>query len=482
MLSSVTPVISTSDLARTGQHNHMSVGILDPDSMRRNAVYSSVSGLRSATFLPQVVPLPWVGAPRLLRNQSLDVVLVAVDGATDAALRMIEILCDEGGLTAMAYSRVTDDDLLIRCMRAGVREFMSYPFGHGVIKEAFDRVLRHSKQPSQPSAVNGRSFVFVGAKGGAGVTTAASNFAISLVRESGKSTLLIDLDLPLGDAALSLGVANGFSTVDALREIDRLDPAFLKELTVQHSSGLSVLAGPGRSVHFAVEPETIDKLIATACQGFEHVVVDAGSRWELAETRLFQEASTIYLVTQVGVPELRNANRVLMADLLSHESKVEIVLNRYTASTFGIGDDAIQKALTRSPHWRIPNNYQAVRDMQISTVSLMAKESGIQSVIRQMARAASGIALDNGTKKKRFGLFSSNRDAAPKTRLLPQAGREKITGTRFATGGLIGVRRDWNTLRASKRHRRIWLKRSAYSESDHPPGTVHRSSRQSPLS
>jgi len=35
-----------------------------------------------------------------------------------------------------------------------------------------------------------------------GTTTVACNFAVELAQESGRSTLLIDLDLPLGDAAL----------------------------------------------------------------------------------------------------------------------------------------------------------------------------------------------------------------------------------------------------------------------------------------
>jgi MinD-like ATPase involved in chromosome partitioning or flagellar assembly len=58
----------------------------------------------------------------------------------------------------------------------------------------------------------------MGAKGGAGVTTVACNFAVALAQEPGQKTLLIDLDLPFGDAALNLGVISEFSTIDALQE------------------------------------------------------------------------------------------------------------------------------------------------------------------------------------------------------------------------------------------------------------------------
>ena len=91
---------------------------------------------------------------------------------------------------------------------------------------------------------------FLGAKGGDGVTTLACNFAVSMAKESGQSTLLIDLDLPLGDAALNLGVVAEYSTINALQNAARLDSAFLSKLLVKHSSGVSVLAAPGKFPQF----------------------------------------------------------------------------------------------------------------------------------------------------------------------------------------------------------------------------------------
>ena len=87
-------------------------------------------------------------------------------------------------------------------------------------------------------------FVFLGAKGGCGVTTIASNFALALAQESGQNTLLIDFGLPLGDAAINLGMAAEYSTANALQDSNRLDANFLSGLLAKHSSGLNVLAAP----------------------------------------------------------------------------------------------------------------------------------------------------------------------------------------------------------------------------------------------
>jgi pilus assembly protein CpaE len=133
------------------------------------------------------------------------------------------------------------------------------------------------------------------------------------------------------------------------------------------------------------------------------VVVDAGSKWELTDTRLFDMISTVFLVTQVGVAELRNSNRLITGCLQPYTSKLEIVLNRYTAEMLGIDDAAIESALTRPASWRIPNDYPAVRQMHNTAEPL--RESNIQRAIKKMATTASGLLDDVQEKKKRFGIF-----------------------------------------------------------------------------
>ena len=131
-------------------------------------------------------------------------------------------------------------------MRAGAREFLT----------AAPAARRHCRRAGAgfdppfgglPRQTAGRKlFVFLGAKGGCGVTTIAANFAVALAQESGQRTLLIDFGLPLGDAAINLGMVTEYSTANALQDSSRLDANFLRSLLAKHSSGLSVLAGSGR--------------------------------------------------------------------------------------------------------------------------------------------------------------------------------------------------------------------------------------------
>ncbi|MGB7264837.1 MAG: AAA family ATPase [Terracidiphilus sp.] len=396
---------SRSPIGGNGHAHALSIAVVDPILERRNSVVSVLCGMRTNSLIPKVTNLQEVANSGLLLSQGFDVVLLAVDGDPEAALKTIEALSRSGIVTPMAYSQHSNDDLLIRCMRAGVREFLIFPFAAGVIEEAIGRTQSRGQLTPDTKKVSGKSFVFLGAKGGSGVTTAACNFAISMAQESRRSTLLIDMDLPLGDAALTLGLTSEFSTVDALRDPERIDSMFLHQLSTQHSSGLYVLGAPGKFLRTHITTEAIDKLISVASKTFEYVVVDAGSRWDLVGTRVFDFVSTIYLVTQVSIAELRNSNRLITGCLQGYSPKLEIVLNRYKSEMFGIGAEEIEDALTRPADWRIPNDYPAVREMQNTAVPLALKQSGIQKAILVMARIASGLPAEQ--QKKRFSLFGT---------------------------------------------------------------------------
>ena len=238
------------------------------------------------------------------------------------------------------------------------------------------------------------------------MTTLASNFAVSLARDSGQKVLLVDLDLPFGDVALGLGLTAGYSTADALQNHARLDTNFLSRLLVKHDSGLSVLIAPGKVVSAPTVPDAINKLLAVARQEFEHVVVDSGSRLEMAATALFEPDAFVYLVSQVGISELRNSNRIISEFFKADFPKLEIVLNRYMPSSLGVDEEHITKALTRRAEWKMPeDNVSSVRKMQTTATPLVLEDSQMSRVIRQMARTACGLSAEPERKKRIIGLF-----------------------------------------------------------------------------
>jgi pilus assembly protein CpaE len=195
-----------------------------------------------------------------------------------------------------------------------------------------------------------------------------------------------------------------YSTANALHDTNRLDANFLASLLTEHSSGLQVLAAPSEFSKNQPPPGAIDKLISVARQNYDYVVIDAGSRVDLKGSALVEDSAIVYLVTQIGVTELRNANR-MVSHFFSHRiHTLQIVLNRYAPRALGFDESHITKALTRPAEWKIPDDYATARRTQNTATPIALEDSPISRAIRQMARAACGMP-EHREKKKRFSFF-----------------------------------------------------------------------------
>lgn len=382
----------------------LSVVLIGPDEARRAAVAAALAGplcgaRRELSFYPGVEDVP------KLIERNFDVVIVDLDSNPEAALDLVESLCSGSPSTVMVYSSGADAELMIRCMRAGAREFLTEPFAQTKMAEALVRASARRTANRATRKADGKLFVFWGAKGGSGVTTVSSTFALWLARESEKKTLLIDLDLPLGDTALGLGLTSQYSTVEALQNFGRLDSNFLSRLLVQHGSGLWVLTAPGKMIKADTTNEAVEKLLWVARQDFDYVVVDSGSRLDLAGSALFDMDAMVYLVTLVTIPELRNSNRLITEWLAAEGRRFEIVINRYSRSSMVIDEEQLAKALTRDAHWRIPEDLSAAKKMDATAAMLAESDSPVSAAVRKMARVACGLGAVPEKKKGKLGLF-----------------------------------------------------------------------------
>ena len=149
--------------------------------MRRPRCSASARQVEFTSFLPIRPALDDV--PRLL-EQNYDVIIIDLDSNSEYALELVESICANGSATVMVYSVKADSELLVRCMRAGAREFLTLPFAQNMMAEALVRASARRPATRTPKKVGGRLLVFLGAKGGDGVTTLACNFAVALARES----------------------------------------------------------------------------------------------------------------------------------------------------------------------------------------------------------------------------------------------------------------------------------------------------------
>ena len=386
----------------------ISVALIGPDETRRKAIASALvecPGVQVQEI--SSYPADLEDIPKMLEEHH-DVVIVDLDGDPKLALNIVENICDDGSRTVMVFSEKADQELVVRCMRAGARELLVLPITATDMAAALDRITERLSGSRPARRKGGKLFVFLGAKGGCGVTTLATKFATALAYESGDKTLLIDLGLPLGDVAIHLGIVAKFSTDNAFQDSSRLDTNFLTSLLTRHDSGLFVLTAPGELPQTEVTVDAVDKLLTVASKSFDYVVVDAGSRLDLKSSALFDISATICLVTQVGVSELRNANRLISQLFATRGRKLQIILNRYTPQNVLFDEEHITKALTRPAQWMVPNDFASARRIRKATSPYALEDSPIPIAIRKMARKACGLP-EKDEKKKGFSFFGRAR-------------------------------------------------------------------------
>jgi pilus assembly protein CpaE len=225
------------------------------------------------------------------------------------------------GIVIVASS--LDPVLMLEAMRAGVTEFVTEPVTQSELKAAIDRVA--AKRPVRDP---GQVFAFVGGKGGVGTTTLAVNVATALAT-SPLPTLLVDLHVAYGDAALFVGTEPRFSVADALENIHRLDDSFLRTLVGHTKFGLDLLASSDRAVVAPVDVRAVRSLIDCAASHYPCVVLDV-PRSDSTMLDALELVTKIVVVANQELATVRSASRMAAALRQRYgKDRVAVVVSRY---------------------------------------------------------------------------------------------------------------------------------------------------------
>jgi pilus assembly protein CpaE len=386
----------------------LSVAIFAADNDQRAILQVLVDGTSVARTVCANSTLPLSASDPVIRKTLAfgpDVILIdlAADGVT-GALRAVELLHQELPASALfVIGPMTQPQLIVSAMRAGVREYIERPTTTTDLLEAFVRLTATRRRPGSESS-RGRVFTVVNAKGGSGATTTAVNLALAL-QNIHPSTALVDL-APLGHCALHLNLKPAFTISDAITNLHRLDSSLLESFMTRHERGLRVLAGP--SVPVATEHSASDfaRLFDMIAGMFHYVVVDASSRLDSA-TRLASNLSEkILLIAHADVASLWSAGRV--AQYLGEtgsRDRFALVLNRYR-KVGGFNEAETEAAIGAPVLWRIPNQYFVVSTAIDRGVPLM------QGPNTEIARSITGLAKvltkdDLEVKRTTWSLFKT---------------------------------------------------------------------------
>ena len=299
-----------------------------------------------------------------------------------------------------------DPALMLAGMRAGVTEFIAEPLNQPEFDVAFVRLLGQRKQ-----AVDGPVFAFVGAKGGVGTTTMAVNVATALAKLAKGPTLLVDLHLAYGDAAVFLGADPRFSLVDAFENMHRLDVEFLKSLVVNTASGVALLASADRPASRPVDVRRLAEVVQLAASQYAYTVLDV-PRSDLAVLDSLDQVTNLIVVANQELATVRNAGR--MATVLRGrypESNVATVINR-TDLRAEIGQLDVEKVVGGAITHQFPSDYRrALTAMHKGRPLALDNHNQLSASLTDLARELAGVARDKAPKPAGLlrGLLSGRR-------------------------------------------------------------------------
>ena len=317
-----------------------------------------------------------------------------------------------------------DPQMMLEAFRLGVKEFIPQPINPQEMDAAlgrFEERLR-SRAPNKERKA-GKVVSILGAKGGVGASTVATNLATSTKYVApSKSVALVDLNLANSDLTLFLDLPTSAGFRDLSHDLSRLDETILQSVLVKHRSGVDLLPSgydglDGMTPASGCITHSLDLMQSL----YDVVFVDCGHRLDITKEAL-DFSSTILLVMTLNVPAIRRTKQFLDVFRDAHygSSKIMLIVNRYS-----LRDEELlrhtEETLMHKVNGLIPNDYgstnRAINEGQ--PLPALASRAAITQWYLQQ-----GAAFGTAERDERHEVATSKNDLKGSflTRYLPGLG------------------------------------------------------------
>jgi pilus assembly protein CpaE len=273
------------------------------------------------------------------------------------------------------------------------------------------RKASHSGRRAQGhSGRRGRVVTVFSPKGGTGKTVTATNVAAALAKLEGKRTLLLDLDLQFGDAAIMFGIEPEKTIYDLVVAPGELDTEKLAGYTTHHACGVEILPAPLRPEDAELVTETkLAQLLDVARESFDVIVVDTSPFFHGPMLATLDRTDELLLICGLDIPTLKNIRLSLSTlDLLSFPiERIRVCLNRAN-SKVGMKPAEVEAALDAKVKFQIPSDRIVPLAVNRGTPAVLAEpKSEFSRAIAEMARALAPVeAAPSAGKKQRKRLLA----------------------------------------------------------------------------
>jgi pilus assembly protein CpaE len=278
-------------------------------------------------------------------------------------------------------------------MQAGARDFLPGALSTEDLVASIDRAAAQSAKAAGSRAAS--LIAVVNAKGGSGATFVASNAAYIMSAVSGRSTVLMSLDMQFESLAPYFDVTLKHGLIQVLESAKELDAVALDAFMTQHGSGLRLLAPRPESSFDSLNERSADlaTLLDKMTVQYERVLVDMPRRADRYTGAVLERATRIVLVVQQTVSHLRDAKRMMQIfrDHRVGAEQVLAVVNRYEKGSL-ISMDDVQRALPNVQVLSVPSDFKTVAESINLGVPMHehARSSAVTKALTNLAKMLGG--------------------------------------------------------------------------------------------
>jgi pilus assembly protein CpaE len=269
------------------------------------------------------------------------------------------------------------------------------------------RKAAHVKRQAQATTGRGRVVTVFSPKGGTGKTVVATNLAAAFAKREGKRTLLIDLDLQFGDAAIVLGIEPEKTIYDLVVAPGELDSEKLAGYVTKHPCGLDVLPAPLRPEDAELVTEgKITALLEVARQSYDVIVADTSPFFHGPMLATLDRTDELIVLCGLDVPTLKNVRLALQTlELLSFPaSRIRFVMNRAN-SKVGLKTKEVEAALKVKVAHEVPSERTVPICVNRGNPAVLAEPGAdFSKAIGTIAKAISPPAFVASKREKRRAL------------------------------------------------------------------------------
>jgi pilus assembly protein CpaE len=260
--------------------------------------------------------------------------VIDLSGSPEDGIRILEKVRQAApNLYVVAADYSESGESVLAAVRAGANDYLLLPMRRTDFRDAVARLERAPRKADTGQSRLGKIYTFLGAKGGAGTTCLAVNFAAVLAQRK-LNCVLLDLDAISNDVCMQIGAQPQYTLVEVGENLSRMDQALFEGFVTRDALGFFVVGPPDNLDQRGYFSDAMFReFSAFLVDKYESVVIDAG-RAISDDTVLgaLQASSTIFLVVTQDFPAIRNAQRYLafLMRMGFNQDQIRVVVNHYS--------------------------------------------------------------------------------------------------------------------------------------------------------